>query len=533
MTDEEDTMRWRPLFLALCLLSGLRAGDPIRVGVSPWSTLNPLLMSLDADAEAMDLIFDRLVTLDAKGVFIPEMLESWTILKGGREVVLKLRPGLTWHDGRPIEAEDVVSTWQSLRLPRVQEIADTSGGVASLDSLTAEGPLVVRIRLNRPRGTLLSDLYNFIPVPRHHYQVGAKPQEAAVNFLPIGSGPYRAVGKPTSNLIVLERWEGYRGPHPGMAPGFELRNPTEDRKNLIEAFQREQIHLIQLNSGENLSYYLVRKGIQGVGLVQSFAAPQSAFRAFFLNCDPRTSLLGDVTLRQAISELVPWQYLARARRFFPTRLATGFWPPESWAYDDRTRPLPQVERAASILDAAGWKLGSDGIRQDAKGRRLVLLAYESEFTAKPSATTLLAAQAARVGIRIEIRTLPTLQALVAKAQIREGDIWQFAWTLSLDPDVDSPLFTKEGFRTKANLSGYLNTEVDRLFDQGRHTLDQGARKQIYLELSEIIYRDKPIIPIDYNQARVFAHRRLQGVSFNLLGNTFGFWPGRRGWQLVD
>lgn len=519
-------MRWRPLLLAFSLLSGLQAGDTIRVAVNEWTTLNPLLMTQDTDTEAMDLIFDRLVTLDAKGEFIPELLESWTILKGGREVVLKLRPGMTWQDGRPIEAEDVVFTWQALRLPRVRQIADTVAGVTSLDSLTAEGPLTVRIRLKRPRGTLLSDLYSFIPVPRHLYQVGAKPAQASVNFLPVGSGPYRVVGKATTKRVALERWAGYRGVHPGQAPSFELWDTTGE-KAILSAFQEERLHFSAVPA---LQYYLVRKGAQGVGLVQAMSVPQASFGAYFLNCDPKRSLLGDLAIRQAIAELVPWQHFARARRFFPSRLATGFWPPQSWAYDPEPRPLPQPERAASILDAAGWKLGPEGVRQDAKGRRLILVAYQPPPTTRPSNAALLATQAARVGMRIEVRTLP-FQTVTEKAANHDGDLWAFGWTLSLDPDVDSPLFTREGYRTKANVSSYLNPEMDRLFDEGRHTLDQEARKGIYHRISEIIDRDKPIIPISYMQTRVLVHHRLHGVLFNPLGQSFAFWPGRRGWVL--
>jgi peptide/nickel transport system substrate-binding protein len=519
-------MQWRPLVLVLGLLSGLQAGDTIHVSVNEWSTLNPLLMSRDPDAEVADLVFDRLVTLDAKGEFVPELLESWTILQGGHEVVLKLRAGMTWHDGRPIEAEDIVFTWKALRLPQVREIADTVGGVASLDSLVAEGPLIVRIRLKRPRGTLLSDLYNFIPVPRHHYQVGAKPAEAPVNFLPVGSGPYRVVGRATDKRVVLERWPGYRGLHPGHAASFELLNPAEEGVTLA-AFQQERLHF---SAVDPLLFYLVRKGAQGAGLVQPMSAPQAALGAYFLNCDPRRSLLGDLALRLVIGELLPWRYLARARRFFPRRLATGFWPPESWAYDPDPHPLPQEEQAILMLEVAGWKLGPDGIRQDAKGRRLTLVAYERPSTTKPSEATLLVRQAARVGIQIELRTVP-FQVVMEKAANHEGDLWSFGWTLSLDPDVDSPLFTREGYRTKANVSSYLNPEIDRLFDEGRHTLDPEARRQIYHQISELIYRDKPIIPIVYNQSRVLVHRRLQGVSFNRLGQSYGFWPGRRGWVL--
>jgi peptide/nickel transport system substrate-binding protein len=409
----------------------------------------------------------------------------------------------------------------------VRQIADTVAGVASLDSLTAEGPLTVRIRLARPRGTLLSDLYNLIPVPRHLYQVGAKPAEAPINFLPVGSGPYRVVGRATTKRVVLERWAGYRGIHPGLAPSFELWDASGESA-ILSDFQDERLHYAPVPA---LRYYLVRKGAQGVGLVQAMSAPQAAFQAYFLNCDPKRSLLGEVALRKAISELVPWQHLARGQRFLPTQLATCFWPSPSWACDPDPQPLPQVSRAASILDAAGWKAGPDGVRQDAKGRRLHLVAYQPPPSIRPSNAELLAAQAAGVGIRIQVKTLP-FQEVTQKAANHEGDIWAFGWALSLDPDVDSPLFTREGYRTKANVSSYLNPEIDRLFDEGRHTLDQAARQQIYRRISKIIDRDVPIVPIHLIQTRVLVHRRLHGVTFNSLGQSFGFWPGRRGWTLT-
>jgi peptide/nickel transport system substrate-binding protein len=524
-------MRWRTFLLALSLISGLRAGDVIRVSMSEWTTLNPLLLAQDTDMEVVDLIFDRLVTLDARGEFIPELLESWTVLKGGREVVLKLRPGLTWQDGQPIEAEDLVFTWKALRLARVRQLADTAAGVTSLDNLTAEGPLTVHIRLKRPRGTLLSDLYNFIPVPRHRYQVGAKPTEAPENFAPIGSGPYRVVGQGTKTRVLLERWGGYRGVHPGLARSFELRDDMHEQA-ILTAFQEERLHYLPGIQENQLKYYLVRKGAQGTGVVRTLTAPQAAFSAYFLNCDSKLSLLGDPALRQVIAELVPWQYFARARRFFPTRLASGFWPPESWANDPTPRALPNPERAVSILDAGGWRPGADGIRQDVRGRRLVFVAYESAPNTNRSPSKLLAEQAARVGIRIEVRSLKGA-GLFEKAGSHEGDLWAFGWSLALDPDVDSPLFTLEGYRTHANVSGYLNPEVDRLFDEGRHTLDPEARKKIYRQISTIIERDNPVIPITYNQSRLLVHRRLQGVTFNVLGQTYGFWPGRRSWRLGE
>jgi peptide/nickel transport system substrate-binding protein len=519
-------MRWRPLVLALSILSGLWAGETVRVATSEWNTLNPLLLSQDTDGEAVDLLFDRLISIDAQGNFIPEILESWKILDGGRQAILKIRPGLTWHDGSPIEAEDVVFTWKALRLPQVRRLADTAGGVTSMDSVTAEGPLIVRIQLKRPRGTLLSDIYSLIPVPRRHYQVGADPMNTPTRFHPIGSGPYRVVGNPTTKRLLLERWDGYRGIHPGSAPSIELWDDTEE-KRILTAFQEERTHFASVGG---LRYYLVRKGVQGNGLVRALTAPQAALDCLFMNCDPKLSLLGDLKVRQALAELIPWQEQARGNRFFPSRMATSFWPPESWAHDYTPVPLPSPARAAAILDAAGWEVGPDGWRRDAKGRVLELRIVGSGVDSPRSVVRLLAAQAAKVGMKIDCVNVPfpTLTAMAAK---HEGDGWSMGWVLAMDPDVDAPLFTLEGYRTHANMSGYLNPEVDKLFDEGRHTLDPEARKRIYQRISAILYRDKPVAPISYTQVRVLVHRRLKGVSFNTLGQTYGFWPGRRGWRL--
>jgi len=521
-------MRWRTLILITCLFCGLGAAEPIRVAVDGWTTMNPLLLSRDTDGEAVDLVFDRLVTMDVEGTFIPGLLQGWTVLKDGREVLLELRPGMTWHDGTPIEAEDLVFTWKALRLPQVRAIADTVGGAASMDSLVAEGPLRVRIRLSRPRGTLLSDLYNFIPVPRRHYKVGPKPLADPVNLQPVGSGPYRVVGRATTTQARLELWPGYKGAHPGTWPAFEFIDSTKE-KNLVQALLDHHYHYALVGG---LPHYLVRKGAQGGGRLQAYSVPQAAFGAFFLNCDPKLSLLGDLALRQALAELVPWQELARARRFFPARLASAFWPPENWAHDDAPRPLPQIGRAEAILDAAGWRRGRDGIRHDDRGRPLSLVAYEQNTAVSRSTARLLSEQAAKVGMRIEVRRL-SFEALTEKSANHDGDIWSYGWTTSLDPDVDAPLFTKEGYRTKANVSSYLNPEVDRLFEEGRYTLDRVSRRKIYLKLSEIIWRDKPVIPLNYILVRVLADTRLRGVSFNVLGQAYGFWPGKRGWKLVE
>ncbi|HLP29941.1 MAG TPA: ABC transporter substrate-binding protein, partial [Geothrix sp.] len=190
-----------------CLAALSLAAQPISVALEkPVLSLNPLLLAREVESQVVDLVFDRLVALDERGAFVPQLLEGWEISKDGRDILLKLRPGQTWQDGSPIEAEDLVATWRMLSLPQVRKVYDLVG-VRTLDSLVAEGPLRVRVRLKQARASLLSDLYNFQPVPRKRYDLSGEPLKHRLNFAPIGSGPYRVLPGAHSREIQLELWK--------------------------------------------------------------------------------------------------------------------------------------------------------------------------------------------------------------------------------------------------------------------------------------------------------------------------------------
>jgi peptide/nickel transport system substrate-binding protein len=137
-----------------------------------------------------------------------------------------------------------------------------------------------------------------------------------------------------------------------------------------------------------------------------------------------------------------------------------------------------------------------------------------------------------MGILIDLRrtTFDDIQVRSAKG---EGDIWDFAWNTNLDPDAESPLFTSEGILGGTNFTRYHDQEVNRLFEQGRHEMDPGKRRDIYLRINELIQRDNPLLQLTYGVTYLAVDRRLRGAGFNSLGQTYGYVPGRRGWWLAD
>lgn len=503
--------------------------QPISVALDkPVLSLNPLLLAREVEAQVVDLVFDRLVALDEHGEFVPQMLEGWEISKDGRDILLKLRPGLRWHDGTPVEAEDLVATWRMLSLPQVRRIFDLVG-VRTLDSLTAEGPLRVRIRLKQARASLLSDLYNFQPVPRRSYALGVDPLRHPLNYAPIGSGPYRVLPGAKAREVQLQRWPAYPGPHPGRWEGFRFRVQPPDPKEYGNQLKAHEYHFGELDW---FRHYLLRRGAFGDGSLLAQSTPLASFGTFWFNCDPRRSLLADGRIRRALAEALPWEFLRAQRKLRAERLASSLWPPQSWAFDQVVEPIPRLERAAALLEEAGWRLGPSGLRQNAKGRVLRLVMFSAwGYSGRDQAQAFCDALR-KVGVEVDLRRIPIDEPYVMATK-GEGDIWDYAWNTGLDPDNESPLFTSEGLKSGTNVMGYQNADVDRLFEAGRHELDPVRRRNLYLRINEQIQKDQPMLQLTYGVAYLVLDRRLRGVGFNPLGQTYGYVPGRRGWWLEN
>jgi peptide/nickel transport system substrate-binding protein len=231
-----------------------------------------------------------------------------------------------------------------------------------------------------------------------------------------------------------------------------------------------------------------------------------------------------------LAEALPWEFFRAQRQIRVERLASSLWPPQSWAFDQAVESLPRLEHAAAMLDEAGWKPGRDGIRRNAMGRELRLVMFSAWGYSHRDNAQVFCELLHRIGVEVDLRRTPNDEPFLLAAK-GEGDIWDFAWSTSLDPDNESPLFTSEGIKGGTNLTGYRNAEVDTLFEEGRHELDPARRRSLYLKINARIQDEQPMLQLTYGVAYLALDRRLRGVGFNQLGQTYGYVPGRRGWWL--
>lgn len=517
----------RRFLMTLALGTGLlwAQAAPIRVLSAELEGINPLLITTEDQLPPVDLMFDRLVTMDARGEFIPEILERWELSPDRRSALLVVRPGLRWQDGRPLDAEDILFTWKLINSPAMVRISDNLG--RWIPAMAKVGPLQLKVTSDKPMATLLAELYNFIPVPRHLYKPIGDPAGHPFTWAPVGSGPYRVLPGAHGREVRLVRWEGYRGPHPGKAPGFVFKtSPKAYTKAMLEG---EAEYLSYSSSW--LPNYLLQKGAIGEGKVVAHSSVQDGFNALWLNCDPKRSLLADVRLRQALANLIPFEEFARQRSVRPIQVANSVWHPLSWAFDPSPKPLPKRDVALQLLDQAGWAPGPGGGRRNARGEELRLVLYLSGRVDQQPVVRRWVACLEEVGIRVACREVDS--ATVYRAQIEgRGDIWFGGWVNNgPDPSGDRLLYTSEGIPSRTNYTGYRNPEVDRLFEQGQHEVDLEARKAIYHRINRILFRDRPLILLEYSPAYAMASRNLRGMAYSPRGVTYGFLPGMRGWHL--
>jgi len=235
-----------------------------------------------------------------------------------------------------------------------------------------------------------------------------------------------------------------------------------------------------------------------------------AYLAFNL----RDPILRDVRVRHALAHAIDRGPMLHYIFGDQGRLADSVLPPQHWAY---TSDVPHYTydpgQANSILDAAGYSRGKDGIRF-----HLLMKISTSTETTRLMAVVM-QQQLRKAGIALDIRSFEfaTFYSDVNKGSFQ---LYSLRWIGgNEDPDIFYYAFHSSSFPPKhANRSYYVNPEIDRLIEEGRATLDQEKRKQIYAQIQQILARDLPYINLWYFDNVVVHSQRVKNIRPSLSGN---------------
>src|SRR5580658_3432446 len=300
----------------------------------------------DAFSEHVDgLMFSSLVARDAHLNVIPDLAQSWDI-PDPLTYVFHLRPGVKFHDGRPVTSADVKYTFDTILFGALK--TPKRGGFKMVTSIEAPDDATVIFHLSEPYASLL---YSMVSP-----EIGIVPRGSGAEMAqhPVGTGPFRFVSATTDEEIVLERNEDYfRG-----APKIERLRMRIVPDAIVRALElRKGSADAAINS---LTPDMVVTLAKETGLeVDEQPGTPVAYIAFNFE----DAILSHREVRQALAYATDRATLVKYLLRGQARVATGLLPPNHWAFDADVKEYGyDPALAEQLLDAAGFRRGADGVR---------------------------------------------------------------------------------------------------------------------------------------------------------------------------
>lgn len=423
-----------------------------------------------------------------------DLAESWDVSADGLSYEFRLRPEATWHDGRPVTADDVVFTATLLQQPH--RYFRNSLLVDGLPAhFSAADDRTVRVELPRRLSTFATHLtpvwgHLFLVVPRHHVEARG---EAGFETAPIGSGPFAFAGVGEDRL-VLRANPAYFGGAP-QVDEVEVRFFASNEERL-EAFEAGEVDVLIF---PGRGYDEERAARAGARL---YRTTTNTIVQLAMNC--RSATFADPRVRQAVAAAVDRGRLLREIEGPDGVAAVSPVGPSSWAYEPAVnRHEHDPARAAALLDAAGWPRGADGVRAR-DGRRLefdILFPPDRWNYALGDWADGIAADLASVGVRARPRAVSYWDELKPAWRKQDFDAFIYYDTFYVEPDLfwswhSSMPRRPDGPDAPAGLPhfgygvpGYANAAVDRLLEAYRSTPDRSGQG-IYVREAQRIMADE-------------------------------------------
>jgi ABC-type transport system substrate-binding protein len=520
----------------VCLWAGCRDNDPTpekkargRDGGGAVAAPKPSKLRIHADRIPSNLnpmisqdpwswriafrtVLEPLVLVKTTGAYQPYLAASMKIRAKGRIFRFKLRPDISFHDGRPLTSADVVYTLEALRKRQKKRRAnfDLLGAeLAQMVEVRAVGESTVDVVLRRTNYMFPSVLAEIGILPSHLYKRRGliNPQ---LNRAPVGTGPFRVGDRDGHQRLVLERNDAYWG-RPAQVADIEFL-AIDDPAKALAALRNGELEVLP---GLHPSYFpaQLKKG----HMPKRFRALRLhpyRMRAIIYNLKRRH--LKDRRVRVALARLSDRQRLVReVRNNLGQVLSAPFWT-LSRSYNQKIHPYSYDRRAAGrLLDAAGW--------QDAKGKgkrrrmgwplKVSLLRARKASQGTRRAAQMLKAEFGATGIEAEIRVGDFGFIL---SQLRRGRFDAVLLGISPRPDSDlTPMLHSKG---ALNVGRYNNPRVDRTLNALRATSSPSARGTLMGRLHRLLHDDPPMTILWAPIEIMVVDRRVRGLANN------GRWP---------
>ena len=525
-------------------------GGPLKVLWWQGPTLlNPHFAVGTKDQDAARLFYEPLANWDGDGNLKPVLAasipgrEDGTLAADGKSVTWKLKQGVTWHDGKPFTADDVVFNWEYAKNPAT---ATTTNG--SYKDVTVEkvDQFTVKVMFDKPTPFWADSFVGTrgMIIPKHLFAdfAGDKSRDAPTNLKPVGTGPYKFKDFKPGDMVTGEINMNYHMENRPYFDSIEMKGGGDAVSAARAVLQTGEFDFAWNMQVEDEILQRLEKGGKGHVVI----SPGGNIEHIQLNTtDPwtevdgeRSSLktkhptLSDPAVRQALSLLVD---KASVEKFIygRTGTATANFVNNPEKFRSKTTKFEfNIDKAADILEKAGWKKGSDGIREkDGKKLKFVYQTSINQPRQKNQAIVKQACQ--KAGIEIEVKAVTAsvfFSSDVANPDTYTKfycDLQMYTTTMTQpDPEVFMRQFlsheaaTKENKWQGLNITRWQNKEYDDIHKAASVELDPVKRAAMFIKLNDMVVNDQVVIPVVARPGVAAMNEKLVAVMSGWDNNTW-------------
>ncbi|WP_082400814.1 ABC transporter substrate-binding protein [Gemmobacter sp. LW-1] len=479
-------------------LGGPALADDLTIGLkSEPSSLDPQFHVLSPNMQVALSIFEALTTQDSTGAVKPLLAESWA-LASPTEWDFKLRPGVTFSDGSPLTAADVVFTFD-----RVAKVPNSPTAFTlftrKIASVTALDDATVRITTTVPYPLLLVDIVN-IPILSKTAASGPAPEGRTTTEMNrgeglIGTGPFTFVSWQKGADLVLARNEHYWG----TAPAWDrvVMRPMTNPAARAAALLAGDIDMMEDLPTASIADFRANKAVN----VVSAPPARSIYIALDQERDDSPGIGGaggknplkDKRVREALSLAIDRAAIVErimgGAAVAAGSLGTGTMFGTSPAHVDA--PRPDTERARALLAEAGW----------GNGFTITLGSPSGRYVNDARVSQTVAAMWSRIGVTTAV------DAVAPPVYFKNRDALDYSaylgsWgnnTAEIGTTLTAQLMTYDKAKGQGTANGgrYSNPELDRLLDEASGTMDDAARKALLEQADALAMEDYAILPLHF------------------------------------
>lgn len=476
--------RLSTLLLASALLATPALSAELRIGLADDAdVLDPAQSRTFVGRIVYTAMCDKLVDVSPDLKIVPQLATEWNWSADGKELTMKLREGVKFHDETPLDAAAVVATIErNMTLPESRRKSELS----SVEKVEATGDYEVKFTLKAPDVTLLaqlSDRAGMIVSPTAAKELGAD-----FGSKPVCAGPFKFVERVQQDRIVLEKFADY----------WDKDKVFIDKVTYLP-IPDSTVRLANLRSGE--LDMIERLAATDAASVKSDAALTYAdavsigYMAMYVNIanGPRADnpFGKDKRLRQAFSLAIDREALSQVV-FEGTAMAGNQpYPPTSpWFNKEIPVPVRDIDKAKELMKAAGHET----------------LDIELQHANSPVVTQMMQvvqSMVAEAGFKVSLKATE-FATLLSEQTAGNFQLSRSDWSGRIDPDGNLHQFVtcKGGI----NDAKYCNAEVDTLLNDARASTDEAVRKEKYDVAAKILDEDLPVIYLGH-QSWIWAIKK--------------------------